>query len=196
MDAQRLQQQLAFIVEVDQLKAVLRRSYLMDGSRRENSGEHSWHIALAAAILAEYSDEPIDLHRVIKILLAHDIVEIDAGDTFAYDVPGHVDKDEREQRAADRLFGMLPADQSREFRALWDEFEALITPEARFARAIDMMMPLLHNYHNGGMAWREFGVTSDRVFSRAQQIGAASTDLWEQIQVVIHLAVEKGYLRK
>ncbi len=196
MDAERFQRQLAFIVEIDQLKTVLRRSYLMDSSRRENSGEHSWHIALAATILAEYSDEPIDLHHVLKMLLVHDIVEIDAGDTFAYDVASHADKDERERQAADRLFGLLPDDQKRELRDLWDEFEALVTPEARFARAIDMLLPLLHNYHTAGKAWQEHGVTSDQVFSRAQQIGAASTVLWQQVQATIQTAVDRGYLAR
>ena len=165
MSEERLHQQLQFLLEVDRLKQVLRRNYLMDGTRRENTAEHSWHITLAVWILAEYSNVPVDLMHVVKMLLVHDIVEIDAGDTFAYDVAGHEDKDEREQRAADRLFGLLPADQRDEMRALWDEFEALQTPEARFARAVDMLMPMLHNLHSGGKGWRENGVTSDRVLA-------------------------------
>ena len=194
MSEQRLQQQLAFIIEIDKLKRVIRRNYLVDSSRRENDGEHSWHIAIAALTLAEHSDEPVDINRVIKMLLVHDIVEIDAGDTFAYDVAGHEDKDAREQRAADRLFGLLPDDQQREFRALWDEFEALQTPEARFARAVDMLMPMLHNYHSEGKGWRENGVVSQQVLNRQKQIGKASSALWEAGQKLVAEAVATGTL--
>lgn len=194
MTSDRLQQQFAFIVEIDKLKQVIRRNYLADGTRRENDGEHSWHIAIAAMILAEHSDEPVDLSTVIKMLLIHDIVEIDAGDTFAYDEAGHTDKDAREQQAADRLFGLLPDDQSKELRALWDEFEALVTPEARFARAIDMLMPMLHNVHSDGKAWQENGVTSDQVLNRQKQIGEASTALWQMGQKLVAEAVANGAL--
>jgi len=194
MTSDRLQQQLEFIVEIDKLKHVIRRNYLVDSSRRENDGEHSWHIAIAAMILAEYSDEPVNLSRVIKMLLVHDIVEIDAGDTFAYDTDGHADKDVREQRAADRLFGLLPDDQAEELRELWDEFEALATAEARFARAVDMLMPMLHNYHSNGKGWRENGVVSDQVLNRQQQIGKASSALWEFGQTLVAQAIEEGAL--
>jgi len=191
----RLRQQLAFIAEVDRLKRVLRRNYLVGGERRENTGEHSWHVALAAMILAEYSDEPVDVGHVIKMLLVHDIVEIDAGDTFAYDAAGHQDKDEREQRAADRIFGLLPDDQRAELRALWDEFEALETPEARFARAVDIFMPMFHNTSSEGRGGRENGVTSEQIFNRQQQIGAASEVLRQQARAIVAEAVERGYLK-
>ncbi len=128
MDANRLSKQIAFIVEIDRLKSVIRRSILVDGSRRENSAEHSWHLAMMACILAEYTAEEIDLLHVIKLVLLHDIVEIDAGDTYAYDSQGYEDKAEREQRAAERLFGLLPEEQGREFRELWEEFEAVQSP--------------------------------------------------------------------
>ena len=190
----RLQQQMAFIIEIDKLKHVIRRNYLVDSSRRENDGEHSWHIALAAMILAEHSDEPVNLSRVIKMLLIHDLVEIDAGDTFAYDTDGHGDKDAREQQAADHLFGLLPDDQQEEMRALWDEFEALETPEARFARAVDMLMPMLHNLHSKGKGWRENGVVSDQVLNRQKQIGKASSALWEYGQKLVADAVAEGAL--
>jgi putative hydrolases of HD superfamily len=191
----RLRQQLAFIAEVDRLKRVLRRNYLVGGERRENTGEHSWHVTLAAMILSEYSDEPVDIGHVIKMLLVHDIVEIDAGDTFAYDTAGHRDKDEREQRAADRIFGLLPDDQRAELRALWDEFEALETPEARFARAVDIFMPMFHNTSSEGRGWRENGVTSEQIFNRQQQIGAASDVLRQQARAIVAEAVERGYLK-
>ena len=190
----RLEQQIAFLREVDKLKTVIRQTYIVDESRQENTAEHSWHIAIAALTLAEHSDEPVDINRVIKMLLVHDIVEIDAGDTFAYDVAGHEDKDAREQRAADRLFGLLPDDQQREFRALWDEFEALQTPEARFARAVDMLMPMLHNYHSEGKGWRENGVVSQQVLNRQKQIGKASSALWEAGQKLVAEAVATGTL--
>jgi putative hydrolase of HD superfamily len=190
----RLRSQIEFIIEVDRLKQVLRRTYLMDGSRRENSAEHSWHLVLSAWILLEYTSETIDLAHVIKLLLVHDIVEIDAGDTFAYDAEAHVDKDEREQAAAGRIFGLLPGDQRDELRALWDEFEALVTPEARFARAVDMLIPMLHNLHSGGIAWKEHGVTREQVLRRQKQIDAGSGELWRLAQSIVAEAVEHGYL--
>ncbi|MAS35713.1 MAG: phosphohydrolase [Anaerolineaceae bacterium] len=196
MDSERLQQQLAFIAEIDKLKSVLRRNYLVGGARRENTGEHSWHVALAAIILSEYTDEPIELDHVIKLLLVHDIVEIDAGDTFAYDVAGHDTKDEREQQAADRLFGLLPDDQRSELRALWDEFEALETPNARFARAVDMFMPMFHNVNSEGRGWRDNGVTSDQVFDRQKQIGIASETLHQKARALVAEVVERGFLPK
>ncbi len=154
MTTDRLAQQMAFIIEIDRLKTVLRRTLIADGSRHENSAEHSWHLALAAMVLAEHSDEPVALLRVLQMLLVHDIVEIDAGDTFYYDDAGRQDKAEREQRAADHLFGLLPDDQAAELHALWTEFEARQTAEARFANALDRLMPLIHNTLNDGHTWR------------------------------------------
>jgi putative hydrolase of HD superfamily len=192
----RLQSQLAFILEIDRLKQVLRRNYILDSTRRENTAEHSWHLTLAVWILAEHANEPVDLMRVIKMLLVHDIVEIDAGDTFAYDKAAHLHKDEREQLAADRIFGLLPQDQRDELRGLWDEFEALATPEARFARAVDIFMPMFHNCNTEGRGWRENGVTSAEVFNRQVLIGAASNELWRQARAMVTQAVERGHLPK
>ena len=160
----RPQQQIDFLVEIDKLKKVLRQTWLLDQSRYENDAEHSWHIAMAAMLFLEYADDPqVDLLRVIKMLLVHDLVEIDAGDTYAYDEKACLDQPEREQKAAERIFGLLPPDQSAEFRGLWEEFEARQTPEARYAAALDRFQPLLHNYRTGGRAWLDHAVTSDRV---------------------------------
>lgn len=192
--ADRLARQLAFIAELDKLKAVLRQTWLLDGSRRETDAEHSWHIAMMALVLAEHADEPVDAGHVVRMLLVHDIVEIDAGDTFIYDDAGHADKEAREQAAAARLFGMLPRQQGAELRALWDEFEAGETPEARFAAAVDRLQPLLHNYLTEGKAWRQHGVTADRVRTVNARIGEGSAALWEQARRLIDDAVAKGYL--
>jgi putative hydrolase of HD superfamily len=190
----RLDAQLAFFLEIDKLKLVLRQTYLTDKSRRENSAEHSWHIATMAPFLAEYAAPPVDIARVIRMLLVHDIVEIDAGDTLVYDTKGYLDKPQREQRAADRIFGILPADQASEIRQLWDEFEARQTPEARFAAALDRLQPILHNYHTQGAAWRAHGIHLDQVIARNRHIGDAAPRLWEYVQTLLKDAVEKGYL--
>lgn len=190
----RLARQLDFILEVDRLKSVLRRTLLTDRSRHENSAEHSWHIALMAVVLAEHADDAVDVARVVKMLLIHDVVEIDAGDTYVYDVAAAVGKAEREGRAAERLFGLLPADQAAEVRALWDEFERRETPEARFAAAVDRLQPLLHNFATEGQAWRHHGVTADRVESVNRHIAEGSESLWEHARRLIAEAVERGYL--
>lgn len=193
-DTDRLARQLAFVLEIDRLKSVLRRSLLTDGSRNENSAEHSWHIALMAVVLAEHAAEPVDVGRVVAMLLVHDVVEIDAGDTYVYDTVAAADKAEREERAADRLFGLLPADQAAEMRALWDEFERRETPEARFAAAIDRLQPILHNFATEGVAWRQHGVTADRVEAMNRHMGEGSEPLWEHARRLIADAVERGYL--
>ena len=190
----RLAQQLAFIVEIDRLKGIIRRAPLIDGSRRENSAEHSWHLALMAMVLAEYIDEPVDVGRTIRLVLVHDIIEIDAGDTFAYDLSGYADKAEREERAAGRIFGLLPGDQAAEFRALWDEFEAGRTAEARFANALDRLMPLLHNYLNEGGVWRENGIGADKVRQRMAPVEQVSAELGELVESFVQAAVEHGYI--
>ncbi len=159
----RLKQQIAFALEIDKLKHVVRRNRLTDGSRRENDVEHSWHLALMVMLLAEHAAEPIDAMRVMRMVLIHDIVEIDACDTCVYHTAARADAAETERAAADRLFGMLPDDQCAEFRALWDEFEERVTPEARFARALDRLQPMLLNYTSQGAAWRELGVTYEQV---------------------------------
>jgi putative hydrolases of HD superfamily len=160
--SERLQQQIAFLVEIDRLKGVLRRTRLMDGSRYENSAEHSWYLAVAALVLAEYAHEPIDLFRVVKMALVHDIVEVDAGDTFVFDESARQTQHQREARAAERLFGLLPTEQAQEFRALWEEFVARETAEARFAAALDSLVSVIANAHTDGGSWRENGIPRER----------------------------------
>lgn len=193
---ERLARQLDFIIEMDRLKGVLRRSPLADGSRLENTAEHSWHVALAALILADQSDETVNIGHVVRMLLVHDIVEIDAGDTYAYDTSGNLDKAEREQHAAARLFGLLPDDQAGELRALWEEFEARITPEARFANALDRMLPLLHNYLNEGSAWRQHGVIVDQVRARMAPVGDGSAALAGIVEAVLTDSLDRGLFER
>lgn len=188
----RLHQQLQFIIETDKLKSILRRTGLMDGSRRENSAEHSWHLALMALVLAEHANESIDMVRVVKMLLVHDVVEIDADDTFCYDTAGMADKEARELRAAERLFGQLPDPQGADLMALWQEFEARQTPESRFANALDRMQPAIANYRTGGGTWREYGVTQEQVMERLSPIAEGSQTLWTYVQKLIEEAVERG----
>lgn len=195
--ASRFQKQIEFIVEADKLKHTLRRTVLMDRSRRENSAEHSWHIALTVLVLSEYAkDKSIDLFRVLKMLLVHDLVEIDAGDTYCYDDRGREDQVNREEIAAERLFNMLPEDQAMSLHALWDEFEARATPESRFANALDRLQPFLHNYFTEGLTWQENDVKSKQVVARMQPVEDGSPFLWKYIRALIDDAVEKGYLSK
>ncbi|HNR89457.1 MAG TPA: HD domain-containing protein [Spirochaetota bacterium] len=188
----RLRAQIAFIVEIDKLKQVLRRNYLADGSRRENDAEHSWFFATAALVLREHAKEAIDIARVVSMALIHDIVEIDAGDTFIYDTAARADQHEREERAAARLFGLLPDDQARDLRALWDEFEAGKTPEARYARAIDRLSAVLLNHASGGKAWREHGVPASRLREVNGAIADGSPAIWEHVRGIIDDAVARG----
>jgi putative hydrolases of HD superfamily len=191
---ERLDAQLGFILEIDKLKRILRQTVHLDCARRENDAEHSWHLAVMAMLLAEYANEAVDVKRVMQMVLIHDIVEIDAGDTFCYDEEGRKTQAAREQKAADRLFGLLPADQSSEFRAAWDEFESAATPEARYARAIDRMQPLLHNLETDGFAWKQHRVSREDVLSRNAPIGDAAPRLWEYLVARINEAQEKGWL--
>ncbi len=192
----RLAAQLAFLLEIDRLKRVLRRTAIVGGERRENSAEHSWHLAVMAMVLAEHANEPIDLLHTIKLVLVHDIVEIDAGDTFAYDVQANLDKEERERAAADRIFSLLPDDQREELRSLWEEFDARQTPEARFANALDRLMPSLQNYVNNGGTWREPGVDREAVFIRLQPIQEGSQTLWNYVEAMLNNAIKQGLIRK
>ena len=189
-----LERQFAFILELDRLKGVLRRNSLLDRSRRENSAEHSWHVALMALVLSEFAAEPVDTSRVIELLLVHDLVEIDAGDTFAYDVQGATTQAQREQTAADRIFGLLPHDQAQRLRARWDEFDASETPEARFALALDRLMPMIHNALTEGSAWREHGVKADQVRHRAESIDRGAPALGALARRLIDEAVAAGHL--
>ncbi len=192
---ERLTQQLQFIMEVDKLKGVLRQTQLLGVDRRENSAEHSWHVVLAAVILAEYANQTVDVLQVVKMLLIHDVVEIDAGDTFMYLETADAEQTQREQQAADRLFALLPQAQAVEFRALWDEFEARKTPEARYAKALDRLMPMLHNYHTQGFAWRKHQVPAERVYQRNVYMADGSNQLWDYAKNIINLAIERGYLQ-
>ena len=191
----RLAQQIQFVIELDKLKTVLRQTLLTDASRRENSAEHSWHIALMAIVLAEYSPVPVDVLRVIKMLLVHDLVEIDAGDTFCYDIQHNASKSDRETEAADRLFGLLPADQSADLRSLWEEFEAQQTPDALFACAFDRLQPLLNNQQTQGGTWKANGITRDRVLQRMAPIATGAPELWIFVQQLLNDCVTAGYLQ-
>ncbi|MCC3373089.1 HD domain-containing protein [Cohnella sp. REN36] len=193
----RLQRQLSFLLEIDRLKQVLRRTLIVDGSRRENDAEHSWHIALYAAILHEHAPDPKpELGRVIRMLLIHDLVEIDAGDTFAYDTIGYQDKAEREEAAATRLFGLLPEDQALEWRALWQEFEEGETAEARYAAALDRLQPMLHNFHTDGHSWKLNGVTLSQAVARLRVLEEACPPLWTFATDMLRQSVERGYLKE
>jgi putative hydrolase of HD superfamily len=194
VSADRLEAQLRFIVEVDKLKHILRQSVLTCGQRHENDAEHSWHLALMAVLLGEYASEEIDLLRVVKMVLVHDLVEIDAGDTYCYDDEAARDKAERELAAAERIFILLPPDQAAEVRALWDEFEAMDTPESRFAAALDRLQPLLLNYHTQGLSWREHGIVDAQVLERNCHMQLGAPTLWAYAEGLIRDAVDKGYL--
>ncbi|RAU22800.1 phosphohydrolase [Paramagnetospirillum kuznetsovii] len=190
----RLAAQIAFIVEIDKLKTILRQTLLIDSSRRENDAEHSWHIATMAFLLEEYADDPVDVGRVARMLLIHDIVEIDAGDTFIHDEAGHEDKDAREQAAARRLYGLLPKDQAAAYSALWREFEDRQTPEARFAHSLDRLQPLLHNFETEGGTWKSNAVTADKVEKLLPRIEGGSGRLAAYARSLIAEAVARGYL--
>jgi putative hydrolase of HD superfamily len=197
MDAARLEKQMEFIVEIDKVKQILRQTHVITGDRQENDAEHSWHLAVMAILLAEYAEgASVDILEVLKMVLVHDLVEIDAGDTYCYDDEAARGKLERETQAADRIFGLLPDDQGRELRALWDEFEGMATPESRFANALDRLQPLLLNYHTNGRSWQEHGVTSDRVVTRARPVADTMPGIWEFAARLIRDAVEKGILQK
>ncbi|HKB29949.1 MAG TPA: HD domain-containing protein [Streptosporangiaceae bacterium] len=192
---ERLDEQLRFIKEIDRLKTVLRQSPLVDASRRENSAEHSWHLAVMAVTLGEYAPPGTDLNRVLTMVLLHDIVEIDAGDTFLYATDAVIAEAERAERAAaDRIFALLPADQAAALRAVWMEFEDRRTPAARFARALDRLQPMLANYHTGGGTWRAHGVTADRVLAKVRLIEEGSAALGGYARDLVAASVEKGFL--
>jgi putative hydrolase of HD superfamily len=186
MGQERLHQQLAFLVEADKLKNILRRTLLTDGSRRENSAEHSWHLALAAMVLEEYATAPVELARVLRMLVVHDVVEIDAGDTFAYDKSGNATKEERERRAAERIFGILPRDIGGELRELWEEFEEQATPEAKFAHAVDRIQPFLQNRALKGGTWRIYKLSREEILSRMDPVRTALPRLWPIVMEAVN----------
>jgi len=183
-----------FLLEIDKLKTVLRRSRLVDGSRYENTAEHSWHLAMLVMILAPHAHPEVDAFRAMRLLVVHDIVEIDAGDTFAYDVAGHEDKEERERIAAGRIFGLLPVEQAAELRSLWDEYEARSTPTAVFAYACDRLQPMLLNASSGGVSWRENGIRQSQVKALNSPVGDAAGEFWELALALVADAVGAGSL--
>ena len=193
MSSERLLKQIEFITEIDKLKQIFRQNVVIGTKRNENDAEHSWHLAIMAVLLAEYSaDKNIDIFKVIKLVLIHDLVEIDAGDTFCYDEKGYLDKDEREQKAADRLFNILPQDQAQEIFELWREFEEVNTPEARFAACLDRFQPLILNYNTNG---QKPGVTSEKVFKRNGLLEENAPELWMYFNEVVEDSIKKGYLK-
>ncbi len=195
LDNHRLEQQVAFLERLDLLKQVLRQNLVMDESRRENSAEHSWHAATMVMVLSEYAPQAMDQGRVQQMLLLHDLVEIVAGDTFCFDVEGNKDKEDRERRAADEVFGLLPLDQNRALRALWDEFEAGLTTEARFANSLDRFQVLLQNVNTRGGTWRIHNIDKARVIQRMLPIKQGIPALWPLVEYYIEKACEQGVLR-
>jgi len=191
---ERLQQQIEFLLEIDKLKTVFRKNYISDGSRAENDAEHSWYFAMAAMVLGEHAGTPVDVARVMTMGLIHDIVEIDAGDTFIYDDAAKLDQEEREERASKRLFGLLPADQAASLLALWREFEENATPEARFARSIDRLVAIILNYKTGGKAWRQHQVPAHKIMEINSRIENGSPALWKFVREMIQSAVERGFI--
>lgn len=195
MSTERLKKQIEFILEVDKIKNIFRMTKIHDGSRRENDAEHSWHLALMAFLLSEYSKEDdIDILKVMKMCLVHDIVEIDAGDTFCYDAVGNMDKLEREQKAAKRIFGLLPEDQGKELMELWEEFDAMETPEAKYAASMDRLQPMLLNFLNKGGTWSEHHIVRKQVEQRNHHINDGAPKLWEFATEMLDKSVEEGYL--
>lgn len=197
MDMNRLEQQFRFILEIDKEKFIGRQTYLSDGQRKENDAEHAWHMALMVVLLSEYANEEIDVLKTMTMLLLHDIVEIDAGDTYAYDEAGKATQEERERKAADRIFALLPEDQGEKLRGLWEEFEAQETPEAKFARTMDNLQPMMLNAATDGKAWTEHGVHLSQIMKRNQRTHLGSEALWEYAQErFLKPNVERGRIMK
>lgn len=192
-ESRRLEKQLDFIREIDKEKEILRQTYLADGSRREDDAEHAWHMAIMTILLSEYSNEEIDVLKTISMILIHDIVEIDAGDTYAYDEEGKKTQEEREKKAADRIYGLLPKEQGDKLYGLWLEFEAQQTPEARFARTMDNIQPMLLNDASGGVSWLEHGVKLSQILKRNERTHLGSEKIWEYAyESILKKHVEKG----
>lgn len=193
-EKERLEKQIRFIMEADKVKNIFRQTYLADGKRKENDAEHSWHLALMAVLLQEHMKEKADLAKVMTMVLIHDLVEIDAGDTYAYDEKAAQTKREREVKAAERIFGLLPGDQGAYFRELWEEFEAYQTPEAKFAHLLDNFQPLLLNDASGGKSWKEHGVHRAQPMKRNERIPETSETVWEKMLEIFDKHVECGNL--
>ncbi|PWS31984.1 HD domain-containing protein [Pedobacter paludis] len=191
-----LQNQLNFIKEIDKVKYINRKTKLFGSDRNENDAEHSWHLALMAIVLAQHSDEPVDLLKVIKMVLIHDIVEIDAGDVFLYDNELNHNNTDNERLAAERIFGLLPANQTADLLSIWEEFEEGKTAEAKFARAMDRLEPLLQNLSNNGGTWKEFDVPYEKVYEKKSAIKLGSTNLWNYAEQKINESLDSGLLKK
>lgn len=193
---ERLEQQMNFILELDKLKEIGRQSYILSGQRKENDAEHSWHLALMCLLLDEHSNEAIDKLKAMAMVLIHDVVEIDAGDTYAYDEAGNETKTAREEAAADRIFNLLPTDQAEYFRSLWNEFEEGKSPEAKFAVTLDKVQPILLNDGTGGKAWMEHGVTKSQVMKRNINTGDGSMNLWNYAKDKVDKNIQLGTIKE
>lgn len=193
---ERMDKQLAFLMEIDKVKNIFRQTWLADGKRKENDAEHSWHLAVAAFLLKEYAPQGVDLLKVILMVLIHDLVEIDAGDTYAYDAKGAETKRAREEKAADRIFGILPEDQGRYFRELWEEFESYESGEAKYAHLLDNFQPLLLNHESGGLSWREHDVKKSQIYKRNERIEETSSQVWERMKEIIDEHIRLGDVKE
>ena len=191
----RMRKQIEFLMEIDQVKNIFRQTYLADGGRKENDAEHSWHLAVAACILREYAAEDVDLLKVILMVLIHDLVEIDAGDTYAYDAEGAKTKRAREVAAAERIFGLLPKDQGVYFRELWDEFEAYESADAKYAHLLDNFQPLLLNHESDGISWAEHGVKKSQIYKRNERIEETSPEVWSWMERVVEEHIRLGHIK-
>lgn len=189
---ERMNKQLEFLMEIDKVKNIFRQTWLADGNRKENDAEHSWHLAVAAFLLKEYAREEVDVLKVILMVLIHDLVEIDAGDTYAYDAKGAETKRAREEAAADRIFGLLPEDQGMYFRELWEEFESYESADAKYAHLLDNFQPLLLNHESGGLSWREHEVKKSQIYKRNEKIEETSPQVWEKMKEIIDRHIELG----
>ena len=192
----KLQQQMVFIAEVDKLKNIFRRTILTDSSRRENDAEHSWHLALMAIVLEEYAAEPVNLGRVLAMVTVHDLIEIYAGDTFAFDAAANQDKAQREEAAAKKLFGMLDKEQGQELRQLWEEFDAMNTADSRFAASLDRIQPFMHNVLTEGHTWKLGTVTKEQVYRRMAPVKTGTPALWPWLESQVAAAIEKGWIKE
>lgn len=193
---ERMEKQLKFLMEIDKVKNVFRQTWLADGNRKENDAEHSWHLAVAAFLLKEYAAEETDILNVILMVLIHDLVEIDAGDTYAYDAEGAETKRAREEAAADRIFGLLPKDQGMYFRELWEEFERYESADAKYAHLLDNFQPLLLNRESGGLSWREHGVKKSQIYKRNEKIEETSPQVWEKMKEIVEEHVRLGDVKE
>ena len=192
---ERLRKQAEFLLEIDKMKRIYRQTHILGGDRAENDAEHSWHLALMAFLLDEYANQEVDTARVMKMVLVHDLVEIYAGDTYAYDEGGNASKREREVKAAEKLFALLPEDQGAFLRGLWDEFEAYETPEALYAHTLDNFQPLMLNAANGGADWKSHGVHNYQIYKRNEKTGEGAREIWSYMEDLISQNIEKGNIK-